>query len=91
MSGLSASELADLVGVTAAEVDLDALTAELLVVVDQTIQPTRASLWFRPPVERSPRTGTRHGAVQPSLDRVEEPHARAKRPRRTTTTRLASV
>jgi hypothetical protein len=44
MSGLSASELADLVGVTAAEVDLDALTAELLVVVDQTIQPTRASL-----------------------------------------------
>ena len=30
------------------EVDLDALTAELLVVVDQTIQPTRASLWLRP-------------------------------------------
>jgi hypothetical protein len=29
------------------EVDLDALTAELLVVVDQTIQPTRASLWLR--------------------------------------------
>jgi MFS family permease len=31
------------------EVDLDALTAELLAVVDQTIQPTRASLWLRPP------------------------------------------
>jgi hypothetical protein len=31
------------------EVDLDVLTAELLVVVDQTIQPTRASLWLRPP------------------------------------------
>ena len=30
------------------EVDLDALTAELLGVVDQTIQPTRASLWLRP-------------------------------------------
>jgi hypothetical protein len=30
------------------EVDLDALTTELLVVVDQTIQPTRASLWLRP-------------------------------------------
>jgi hypothetical protein len=30
------------------EVDLDALTAELLVVVDQTIQPTRALLWLRP-------------------------------------------
>jgi hypothetical protein len=40
------------------EVDLDVLSAELLVVVDQTIQPTRASLWLRPSVERSPRTGT---------------------------------
>ncbi len=31
------------------EVDLDTLTAELLAVVDQTMQPTRASLWLRPP------------------------------------------
>jgi MFS/sugar transport protein len=30
------------------EVDLDALTADLLVVVDQTMQPTTASLWLRP-------------------------------------------
>jgi hypothetical protein len=30
------------------EVDLDALSAELLAVVDQTIQPTRVSLWLRP-------------------------------------------
>jgi hypothetical protein len=30
------------------EVDLDALAAELPAVVDQTIQPTRASLWLRP-------------------------------------------
>jgi hypothetical protein len=30
------------------EVDLDALAAELLAVVDQTMQPTRASLWLRP-------------------------------------------
>jgi hypothetical protein len=30
------------------ELDLDALSAELLAVVDQTIQPTRASLWLRP-------------------------------------------
>jgi hypothetical protein len=30
------------------EVDLDALTAELLAVVDRTIQPTRSSLWLRP-------------------------------------------
>jgi hypothetical protein len=30
------------------EVDLDALTAELLAVAHQTIHPTRASLWLRP-------------------------------------------
>jgi hypothetical protein len=40
------------------EIDLDALSAELLAVVDQTIQPTRASLWLRPADQRSPRTGT---------------------------------
>jgi hypothetical protein len=34
------------------EVDLDALSAELLTVVDQTMQPTRASLWLRPSHER---------------------------------------
>jgi hypothetical protein len=30
------------------QVDLDALSAELLAVVDQTMQPQRASLWLRP-------------------------------------------
>jgi hypothetical protein len=30
------------------QVDLDALQAELLAVVEQTVQPTRASLWLRP-------------------------------------------
>jgi NH3-dependent NAD+ synthetase len=30
------------------QVDLDTLTGEVLAVVDQTIQPTRASLWLRP-------------------------------------------
>jgi hypothetical protein len=30
------------------EVDLDTLTGELLAVVDQTMQPTRVSLWLRP-------------------------------------------
>jgi hypothetical protein len=35
------------------QVDLDALHGELLSVVDQTMQPTRASLWLRPPA--SPR------------------------------------
>ena len=31
------------------EIDLDTLTAEVLAVADQTMQPTRASLWLRPP------------------------------------------
>jgi hypothetical protein len=30
------------------QVDLDTLTAELLTVVDQTMQPTMVSLWLRP-------------------------------------------
>jgi hypothetical protein len=38
------------------EVDLDALSAALLAVVDQTIQPTRASLWLRPTGQGSRRT-----------------------------------
>jgi hypothetical protein len=40
------------------EVDLDALSGELLAVVDQIIQPTRASLWLRPANRRALRTGT---------------------------------
>jgi hypothetical protein len=39
------------------QVDLDTLTAELLAVVDQTMQPDRASLWLRPPPERSSAAG----------------------------------
>jgi hypothetical protein len=34
------------------ELDLDALEAELLGVVDQTVAPTRASLWLRRPASR---------------------------------------
>jgi hypothetical protein len=41
------------------QVDLDTLTAELLAVVDQTMQPTRASLWLRP----QPPAGTVGAAV----------------------------
>jgi hypothetical protein len=35
------------------EIDLDTLSAELLAVVDQTMEPTRVSLWLRPPVNRA--------------------------------------
>jgi hypothetical protein len=40
------------------QVDLDALEGELLAVVDQTMQPTQASLWLRPqrPPDAAPRT-----------------------------------
>jgi hypothetical protein len=38
------------------EIDLDALAAEVLAVVDQTMQPTTASLWLRPSAEGSHRT-----------------------------------
>jgi hypothetical protein len=45
------------------QVDLDALSAELLAVVNQTVQPTRASLWLRPPVnQRLPAVTPQHGA-----------------------------
>jgi hypothetical protein len=55
------------------EIDLDTLTAELLAVVHQTVQPTRASLWLRrsPPGLALPRprapahpgeAGDQHGA-----------------------------
>jgi hypothetical protein len=37
------------------EIDLDTLSAELLTVVDQTMQPTQVSLWLRP-VSASPRS-----------------------------------
>ena len=39
------------------EVDLDTLSAELLAVVDQTMQPSQAWLWLRPPIERIRPTG----------------------------------
>jgi hypothetical protein len=37
------------------EVDLDTLSAELLAVVDDTVQPAKASLWLRSPTQVSPR------------------------------------
>jgi hypothetical protein len=38
------------------EVDLDTLSAELVAVADQTMEPTMLSLWLRPPMERSERS-----------------------------------
>ena len=51
------------------EVDLDTLTAELLRVMEQTMQPTRASLWLRPSGTASSgqrSTGTSRTASQPT-------------------------
>jgi hypothetical protein len=42
------------------QVDLDTLSAELLAVVNQTMEPTRASLWLRPSPE---------GVMKPSVSR----------------------
>jgi hypothetical protein len=39
------------------QVDLTTLTAEVLAVVDQTMQPTRASLWLRPAAAQEPLGG----------------------------------
>jgi hypothetical protein len=45
------------------QVDLDSLTVELLGAVDQTMQPTQASLWLRPqrPSTRWPTPGAHEG------------------------------
>ncbi|MFL6224721.1 MAG: hypothetical protein ACJ75K_18340 [Actinomycetes bacterium] len=39
------------------QIDLDTLSTELLAVVDQTMQPTRASLWLRPQAHPRPSVG----------------------------------
>jgi len=41
------------------QVDLDTLASELLAVIDQTMEPTRSSLWLRPPPPGSPGTAPR--------------------------------
>jgi hypothetical protein len=46
------------------QVDLDTLTAELLAVVDQTMQPTRVSLWLRPSPPGS--SGTARSEARPT-------------------------
>jgi hypothetical protein len=44
------------------ELDLDALSTELLAVVDQTMQPTQASLWLRPSTRKWPGLGRQPGS-----------------------------
>jgi hypothetical protein len=46
------------------QVDLDTLSAELLAVVDQTMEPTRVSLWLRPAA--SGFSGTPRGEARPA-------------------------
>ena len=46
------------------EIDLDTLSAELLAVVDQTMEPTRISLWLRPSEHGS--SGTPHSEARPT-------------------------
>jgi hypothetical protein len=57
------------------QLDLDALAAELLAVVDQTVQPTQARLWLRPSPAHGP-TAVAPGAAQPSA----EPGRASRRP-----------
>jgi hypothetical protein len=45
------------------QLDLDALSTELLGVVDQTMQPTKASVWLRPPTS-APQHQTRQQAAR---------------------------
>jgi hypothetical protein len=47
------------------QVDLDALTADLLTVVEQTVQPLRISLWLRPPADPRPPQAAAPPAVAP--------------------------
>jgi hypothetical protein len=50
------------------EIDLDTLSAELLAVVRQTMQPTKASLWLRPPT-RAPQDQSDSVAHRPAARR----------------------
>jgi hypothetical protein len=53
------------------KVDLDTLSAELLAVTDQTMQPTQVSLWLRPALSASQgpsRTGASRPAWSPTAD-----------------------
>jgi hypothetical protein len=53
------------------EVDLDTLSGELLTVIEQTMQPTRASLWLRPQTLSTASAGPA-GGRSPTLERPTE-------------------
>jgi uncharacterized membrane protein len=57
------------------QVDLDTLTAELLAVVDLTMQPTQASLWLRPPhsVQHAVTSGLRRWTTADVRQQVRPP------------------
>ena len=46
------------------QIDLNTLSTEVLAVVDQTMEPTRVSLWLRPSPHRS--SGTPRSEAQPT-------------------------
>jgi hypothetical protein len=46
------------------QIDLDTLSSELLAVVDQTMEPTRVSLWLRPSPHGS--SGTPRNQARPA-------------------------
>jgi hypothetical protein len=48
------------------EVDLDTLSAELMLVVDQTMQPTTASLWLQPSAQIRPDGKGKKGRTDPN-------------------------
>jgi hypothetical protein len=54
------------------QVDLDTLTGELLAVVNQTMQPTQASLWLRPsgPPDTGARSAVGLAGLEPATRRL---------------------
>jgi hypothetical protein len=55
------------------EVDLDTLSAELVVVVNQTVQPTRTWLWLRPSPDRTPKPRRRTAVGRTAFEWRTEP------------------
>ena len=54
------------------QIELDTLSADLMAVADQTMEPTILTLWLRPPSDRS-RGTTRRGQLRMALDGATPP------------------